>query len=235
MTTQDTSFEKRLASLIDETLAELDELKKSDRFSASEIKIEGPGAGIAGKPSDGAIEKDEDKEEEDEDEKKKKEDMEKEEDEKDEDKESDEKKDEMDKAEKSPKAMKKEEKKDDEDEKEEEKKEEEKEMKKSLKASESLMKSYIDSRISPIESKLETIMSLVKDIANSPVPSRGVSYKNLAPLKKSDSETESLTKSQVVDKLFDLKKSGTRVDTLDIASAELGTDLAKIMNKYNIK
>jgi hypothetical protein len=60
---------KSLSNLIDETLMELEELKKS-RFSASEIEIKGPGEGIAGKPSDGKLkaEKAEDGSEEDEDE-----------------------------------------------------------------------------------------------------------------------------------------------------------------------
>lgn len=57
---------KSLTDLIDETLFELEELRKS-RFSASEIKIEGPGDGIAGKPSDGKLDasKAEDKKEDD--------------------------------------------------------------------------------------------------------------------------------------------------------------------------
>ena len=45
---------KSLTDLIDETLLELEELKKS-RFSASEIEIKGPGEGIAGKPSNGDL------------------------------------------------------------------------------------------------------------------------------------------------------------------------------------
>ena len=57
---------KSLTDLIDETLLELEELKKS-RFAASEIKIEGPGEGIAGKPSNGDLHaKKEDKDDEDE-------------------------------------------------------------------------------------------------------------------------------------------------------------------------
>src|ERR1019366_9133755 len=61
---------KSLTDLIDETLLELEELKKS-RFSASEIEVKGPGEGIAGKPSNGKLdmamsEKDEDKDDEDE-------------------------------------------------------------------------------------------------------------------------------------------------------------------------
>jgi hypothetical protein len=50
----DNKLQKSLTDLIDETLMELDELRKS-RFAASEIKIEGPGDGIAGKPSDGKL------------------------------------------------------------------------------------------------------------------------------------------------------------------------------------
>jgi len=50
--------------LIDESLAELEELKKSDRFSASEIKLGGPGSGIAGKDPQGGLGKEEDKDEE---------------------------------------------------------------------------------------------------------------------------------------------------------------------------
>src|SRR5271154_4574911 len=61
---------KSLTDLIDETLLELEELKKS-RFSASEIDIKGPGEGIAGKPSNGDLhakaEDKKDDEEEDED------------------------------------------------------------------------------------------------------------------------------------------------------------------------
>src|ERR1035437_80967 len=60
-------LKKSLTDLIDETLLELEELKKS-RFSASEIEIKGPGEGIAGKPSNGdlhakAEDKDEDEDE----------------------------------------------------------------------------------------------------------------------------------------------------------------------------
>ena len=47
-------LKKSLTDLIDETLLELEELKKS-RFSASEIDIKGPGEGIAGKPSNGDL------------------------------------------------------------------------------------------------------------------------------------------------------------------------------------
>src|SRR5579884_180423 len=54
---------KSLTDLIDETLLELEELKKS-RFSAAEIEVKGPGDGIAGKPSNGDLHaKKEDKDE----------------------------------------------------------------------------------------------------------------------------------------------------------------------------
>src|SRR5665213_284378 len=65
---------KSLVALIDESLAEIEELKKSDRFSASEVKIEGPGTGIAGKPVNGSgvgkADDDDGDEDEDEDDKK---------------------------------------------------------------------------------------------------------------------------------------------------------------------
>src|SRR5665213_534417 len=75
----DNKLTKSLTELIDETLYELDELRKS-RFAASEIKIEGPGDGIAGKPSNGdlhAKKEDKDKDDEDEDEKDEDKDMDK--------------------------------------------------------------------------------------------------------------------------------------------------------------
>ena len=45
---------KNLTDLIDETMAELEDLKKS-RFAAAEMEIKGPGEGVAGKPSDGEL------------------------------------------------------------------------------------------------------------------------------------------------------------------------------------
>jgi hypothetical protein len=76
---------------------------------------------------------------------------------------------------------------------------------------------------------------MVQKMADAPIPSKGVSYKNISPLKKSEEEgSESLTKSVVLDKLMDLKKTGTKVDTQDIISVELGSNLANIANKYGI-
>jgi hypothetical protein len=210
---------KSLTSLIDESLAELEIMKKSDRFSATEIKLDGPGTGIAGKDPQGSLGKDDD-EDEDEDE-----------DDEDEDEKDEDKKPEMGKAES----------KKEEDEKEDNKKDMH-DMKKSLDEQSTLLKSYVDSKFASFEAQLDKITQLVSDIADAPVAPKSVSYKNIAPLKKSagsyeEGENEPLTKSQIVDKLFDLKKSGIRVDSADIAGAELasGHDLAKIANKYNIK
>jgi len=281
---------KSLTSLIDESLAELEELKKSDRFSASEIKLDGPGSGIAGKDPQGSLGKEEDEKKEDEDE---------------EDEEEHEKG--MDKAEECAK---------DEDEEEEEEDDKEdlnksvysaqhdpenssetrhsfkvfkdgvhvgsangwanrggnenyledgdltaetakkiprshhgKAMKAVQAASrkmtglkksndELLLKSYVDSRFEAFESKIDRITNLVQSLASSPVPSKSVGYKTLAPLAKSQDETAPLSKSEIMDRLMDLKKSNPRsVDSADIAGAEMssGHALAKIANKYNIK
>jgi hypothetical protein len=259
---------KSLVALIDESLAEIEELKKSDRFSASEIKIEGPGAGIAGKPVNGSLGKDDDgKKDDDDDDDDKKKDMDKAEGK---NREADPNggHHQMDKGEmiagaadgsstgsaagqnrqadpngghhKMDKAEDK--KDDDKDDKKKDKDDDKKddlkyEMKKSVEESNTLLKSYVDQRLAPMESKLEQIMTLVKQVADAPAPARGASYKNVAPLKKSDDAEETLTKSVLVDKLLELKKSGSRVDSVDIASAELGgaNELAKIATKYNIK
>jgi hypothetical protein len=221
---------KSLTDLIDETLFELEELKKS-RFSAAEIEIKGPGEGIAGKPSDGKLDaaKAEDKKDEDE---------EKEEDEK------------AEKAEgvNEEEASKAEDKKDkDEDKKEPHKddpehEKKEKEMAKKLldmhKAQEdatTLMKSFVEERVKPLEDKLSTILDLVNKIADQPVPSKGATAKTIPLLKSADEgSSESLSKSEVAAKLFELKKSGTKVDSLDITRAEMGHDLSKIVEKYKI-
>lgn len=251
-------LKKSLTDLIDETLLELEELKKS-RFSAAEVDLKGPGAdGIDGKPANGELDagkaaaKAEDKKD-------------------DEDKEDD-------KAEKGegvnsaadmgkgegvnrPADMgkaedKKEDKKDDdkdEDKKDEPHKDDPKheekekdmakklmdmhkgEMKKSLEEADTLMKSYVDSKVSALEGKLATILETVTKLADAPVPAKGVGYKGAAPLMKSADEGEPLSKSEVASKLFELKKSGGRVDSNDIAMAEMGHDLEKIVSKYSIK
>lgn len=239
----DNKLTKSLTDLIDETLMELDELRKS-RFAASEIKIEGPGDGIAGKPSDGKLDasKAEDKKED-------------EKEEKSEDKAEKGENEEAAKGENEEAA-----KAEDKDEKDEDKKDkkdkdakggdehEAKErkaigeladlagMKKSLvDESESLMKSYVEQRVAPLEAKLTTILDLVNKIADQPVAPKGATARTAAPLLKSaDEGAEPLSKAQVANKLFELKKSGTRVDSLDIAKAEMGQDLQQIAKKYEI-
>lgn len=239
-------LKKSLTDLIDETLLELEELKKS-RFSAAEVDLKGPGAdGIAGKPANGKLaEKAEDKKE-------------------DEDEEKDEVAEKgegvnsaVDKGEGVNSAVDKAEDKKDEDKKEDKKdephkddpKHEEKEkdmakklldmhkgeMKKSLEDADTLMKSYVDSKVGALEKQLASILETVTKLADAPVPAKGVGYKGAAPLLKSADEVETLSKSEVASKLFDLKKSGSRVDSNDIAMAEMGHDLDKIVSKYNIK
>ena len=234
----DNKLTKSLTDLIDETLMELDELRKS-RFAASEIKIEGPGDGIAGKPSDGKLDaaKAEDKKEDDKEEK------------------------EMDKAEKASDEKEEDDKAEDMDKKEdkdEEKKKKDKDakggdeheakerkaigdlaeladMKKSLGETESLMKSYVEERVAPLEAKLTTILDLVNKIADQPVAPKGSTARSTPLLKSADEgASEPLNKAQVASKLFELKKSGTRVDSLDIAKAEMGQDLQQIAKKYEI-
>lgn len=240
----DNNLTKSLTDLIDETLMELDELRKS-RFAASEIKIEGPGDGIAGKPSDGDLHA-------------KKAEDDKKEDEKDEDKKED--KAEKGENETAAKGENEEAAKADKDEEKDEDKKDKKDkdakggseheaeerkaigkladladMKKSLEDSESLMKSYVEERVKPLEDKLSTILDLVNKIADQPVAPKGATART-APLFKSTEEgaSEVLSKAQVASKLFELKKSGTKVDSLDITKAEMGQDLQQITKKYEI-
>lgn len=236
---------KSLTDLIDETLMELAELKKS-RFSAEEIELKGPGEGLAGKPTNGKLgaekaeddKKDEDKKDDDkaEDKAEKAEDKaEKNDDPADSDKTKRDLKDALGKDEDKKDDEKKEEPKD--EDKKDDDKDEKKEFpfKKSLEDSEALMKSYVDQKVHQLEDKLTTILETVTKLADAPVPAKGVSYKGVAPLMKSNEAVETLSKSEVASKLFELKKSGSRVDSNDIARAELGTDLEKIIEKYNIK
>lgn len=240
--TMNEQLKKSLTDLIDETLLELEELRKS-RFAAAEIKIEGPGEGIDGKPSDGELsakaeEKDEKAEEKEEKEEKaedKKDDVEKAEDKKEDDP-ADSDKTKRDLKDLMGKKEEKEEKEEDEEEDEEkEEKSSKADMKKSFEESETLMKSYVEERVKPLEDKLSTILDLVNKIAEQPVAPKGISIK-AAPLMKSTEaqETESLSKAQVASKLFELKKSGTSVDTLDITKADLGQDLENIVKKYKL-
>jgi hypothetical protein len=232
---------KSLTDLIDETLLELEELKKS-RFAASEIKIEGPGDGIDGKPSNGDLHaKAEDKKkEEDESEE---EEAEKAEGKNEEAEKAEGKNEEAEKADKDEddKKSKKEPHKDDPKHEEKEKEIAGKllemhkgEMKKSMEESESLLKSFVEERVKPLEDKLSTIFDLVKQIADQPVPSKGTSARAQPLMKSAEDAGEPLSKSEIASKLFELKKSGTKVDSLDITRAEMGQDLNKIVEKYKI-
>lgn len=236
---------KAVTELIDETLEELEELKKSERFSASEIKLKGPGSGIAGKDSNGELEKEEDEEEEE---------REAEEEEAEKEAEMEETKKAEDKDEEGVN-VEKADKEDDEDEEDdnkryakkkhkhdiecEVKKEESCEgMKKSYTSEdvEELKKSY-DSQLTSMAEQIEKLQKSIRDIADAPVERKGVAYSNVEALEKSEPEPEPLVKSQVVDKLISLKKSGENVLTEDICSLDFGgqDQLQKIANKYGLK
>jgi hypothetical protein len=232
----DTNLTKSLTDLIDETLLELEELRKS-RFSAAEIKIEGPGDGIAGKPSDGDLHakkaEDEDKKDEDKDKKDEDKDMDKGEScAKDEDESMDKKEDKKDKKDED----KDEPHKDDPKHEEKEKKiaKELLNMHKSIEDTSSLMKSYVEERVKPLEDKLSTILDLVNKIADQPVAPKGASFKSTPLLKSIDEGVEPLSKTQVANKLLELKKSGTKVESVDITKAEMGQDLNNLIKKYEI-
>ena len=256
---------KSLVSLIDETLEELEELKKS-KFSAAEIKIEGPGdKELAGKPANGELnakKAEDDKEDEDD----KKDDVEKgvldeaekaecEKGEDAEDKKEDkkiaqkevdkhnEKKHGEDKDEDS--AMKSDEEQDDLQKSEENKEEKEPEVEaeaedtlaKSLEEQETLIKSYVDSKFESLEKKIASLTDMIDKIADQPVERKGVPA-NVQALEKSieGEEKEPLSKSEVATKLFELKKSGTAIDTADIIRVETGSDadVQTIADKYNL-
>lgn len=220
-------LKKSLVDLIDETLSELEELKKS-RFSAAEIHLDGPGSdGIAGKPANGSLGKEEEKDEDKDDEEvdkadgandmaAKADDGDKDEDDKDMSKKDDDEEE-------------------DEEEEDEDDEDMEAKMKKSQEEMTSLMKSFVDERIKPLEDKLSTIVDLVNKIADQPVAPRGFTTRVAVPLAKSTDEfTDSLSKSVVTSKLWELKKSGTPVDSLDVTKAEMGQDLEQIAKKYKI-
>jgi len=96
------------------------------------------------------------------------------------------------------------------------------------------MKSYVEERVKPLEDKLSTILDLVNKIADQPVQAKGITARTIPLMKSSDNAIETLSKAQVANKLFELKKSGKQVDSLDVARAEMGQDLANIIKKYEI-
>lgn len=240
------NLQKSLAELIDETLAEIEQLKKSDRYSAHEVEL--GDAKANGKMETEAVKKGDDEDKDDEKDEAKKSDDEDEDDEgKDDDMEKAEKdcmkadeecakamkKYEMCKAEAEHKkkmfAMKKGEwpKKADEDKKEDKKddKDEEKDLKKSL-----------DARVAPLEAKIADVLAAVKKLADQPVPARGHSFRSIQPLAKSN-EAEPMSKSVVVNKLFELKKSNpSSVATEDFIELDQGTKSPdEIAAKYGLK
>lgn len=276
----DEKLKKSLTDLIDETIAEIEDLKKSNPLSAAEIKLEGPGEGIDGKPCNGELDaKKADDEDDDEDEKE----------EKDADVKVEVEKGVLDEAEKSgvekgvnevadpnagkhqpvakadeyvkkgvngeadsnagehksvEKSAEEDEdlKKSDDDESKDKKEEltksedRDEEMKKSLESMENLMKSYVDEKITPLEEKMNSILTAVKELSDMPVERAGVPA-NATPLQKSI-EVEPLSKSAVIDKLLELKKSNSSsVPTEDVTRAELGgpADLETLINKYDLR
>ena len=227
----DEQMAKALKELIDETITEIEDLKKSDRFSASQVKIEGPGEGLAGKPTNGELDAskadDEDEDEDEDEDKKKKEDDKAEksddgddDDKKDDDKEEDKKEDDK-KEDKAPwmKSV-----------------EEVETLKKSVKAQEDLMKSYVDSKIALLEGKMSDILVAVREISDTPMERKSVPA-GVQPLTKSVMDgPEPLNKSEIIDRMFELKKSGVSVPTEDITRAELGSpaDLDTFVSKYKL-
>jgi exonuclease VII large subunit len=236
---------KSLTDLIDETLAEIEALKKSDRFAPEEIEMGHDADGsvhtehVAAKAEDDEEEKDDRDEEEDEEEAEKAE------------KAYWKAEEECEKAEHALKeAMKKRDMCKAECDKHMEKKEHdeahkaegvnalskaEKKEKKIKKMEKKLAKS-LDERVAPIENQIAQVLEAVKKLADSPVPARGATYKHVQPLAKSVSE-ESLSKSQVLNELITLKKSGREVAIEDVLKAEIGGagELQDIANKYGIK
>ena len=268
----DQEMAKSLVNLIDETISEIEDLKKS-RYSATEARIGEKDSGMSGMEKDGGMEKeeaekaegtnesadpgtrgvtesamasdpgksnlhaeaakaegkDDDSDDDDDDEKKKK------------------KKDEMDKAEGENRSaapgepgkvddsgsdpgksnLESEAKKADQP-------AEGYDIKKSLDEQETLFKSYVDDKFAQLETRLGSILDVVKEMGDEPAAPKGVPAGKFIPLQKNEGEIETLNKSDALDKLLDLKKSGTYVDTADIASIEMGGDLQAIVEKYSL-
>ena len=244
---------KSLTSLIDETLEEIEEIKKS-KFAASEVSLGDSDAGMAGKSKNGELDAkkaDDDEDEDDEDKKKKKEDIDKGENEKaDEDagkfaqaptvsKGENEKADEdAGKFAQAPTVSKADdEDEDDKDKKDKKDKKDDKEMKKSLEASETLMKSYVDEKFSSFSETLAKMQEAIEALADKPAARKGVPA-GITALQKSTDEVEPLNKADVANTLFELKKSGEQVDSADIFTVETSNDPSTVMeiaNKYGLK
>jgi len=224
---------KSLTSLIDETLEEIEEIKKS-KFAAAEVSLGDSESGMDSKSKNGELDAKKADEDEDEDEdKKKKEDKEM-------DKGENEKADEdAGKFAEAPSVSKMEDKEDDdkEEDKDDEKKEKKEDMKKSLEASETLMKSYVDEKFSTFSETLSKMQEAIEALADQPVVRRGVPA-GITALQKSVEEVEPLSKADVANTLFELKKSGETIDSADIFTVETSNDPSTVMeiaNKYGLK
>lgn len=286
----DQEMAKSLVNLIDETISEIEDLKKS-RYSAAEAKIGDDDSGMAGAKKDGSMGKADDDKDDDKDKDKKDDEAAKAEgknseadpgtrgvtdpdmcddpgksnlhaeaakaeDDSDDDDDDKKKKDDMDKAEgKNSEAdpgkhgdgkvrdkgadagksnLESEAKKSD-DAAKAEQPAEGYDIKKSLEEQESLFKGYVDEKVGSLEKKLEAILDVVKEMGDEPAERKGVPAGKFVPLKKSEDDgAEPLSKSAALDKLFELKKSGTHVDSADIASVEMGGDLQAIVEKYSL-
>ncbi len=261
MEQNDKDLVKSLISIIDETISEVEEIRKS-KFAASEISLGDSEAGMAGKSKNGELDakkkedEDEDKDKEKDEDTKKKDDYEMD---KGENEKADEdrggmkeaptvSKGENEKADEdrggfkeAPTVSKKEDKdKDDKDDEDKDKKYDydmdKTYMKKSLEDSESLIKSYVDEKMSSIEDKLSKMAAAIEAFADAPAGRKGVPS-GIAPLHKSTEEFELMSKSEVANKLFELKKSGKEVDSADIFRVETGNQAttAEIANKYGLR
>lgn len=115
---------------------------------------------------------------------------------------------------------------------EKEQKEEVKDLSEELKKSEEKNEALVKS-IEAMQEQIKTLAESVKELSESPAQPKGMMYNQFKPLKKSE-ETEMLSKSDVVNKLFELQKSGKDISTEDIVKAELGSDEAAnaIARKY---
>jgi hypothetical protein len=265
----DEAMVKSLSDLIDETLQEIEELKKSSKMHAEELDLseKGPGESLnaqsAGEEKSvqgggAGLKKEEEKEESEEHEEE--EESEEHEEESDEEEKEEHKK-------KMPEGMKKEEMEKEEHVYKEEgktqlpskmkkprpvavlhpdvahlKKEEEEAkgkdyhglFKKSEEQLATLTKS-IDERFAPMEEKINSLFEMVNKIASSPVAARGVTARSIVPLQKSEDAPAPLSKDQVTEKLFEMKKSGVSVPAEDFVKIDLGSDLSEIVKKYNLK
>lgn len=210
---------KSLSQLIDETLQEIETLKKG-RFDPEMIDMADDKAN--GSMDTKTVNKAEDEKEEDKEDEEK---VEKADEDKEEDDEEEDEDEEFKKAEEAYKAA---------CAKRDMKKAEKKEGINVEKMEE--VKKSIDARVLPIEARLEEITNLVKKLADSPVPARGTTFRNVQPLAKSN-DVEPLNKAQVLDKLVELKKSGSNVLSEDVIRAEMGgaEDVYEIANKYGLK